>query len=157
MRTLAHALIHGRYVERGETTRIVVVPMADSGLPQQLVEAATPVPLDILAGRPTNLELGDAGLSVDLCFSGPPVRCSFPWEAVVAVQGPGDGGGVALVQTLVVTVATVMEDHTLRPASTDRYAGAADGSDALEQPTPEPPPAPGSRGRGRFQVIRGDK
>ena len=113
MRTLAHSLVERRYVEQGKTTRIVVVPHRESGLPDSLIEAAQPVPLDLLAGRPVNLELDDQGLSADICFAGPPVRCSFPWESVVAVQ---DGSG-SLVQTLIVTVATVMEDRSVRPVA----------------------------------------
>jgi len=109
MRTLAHALIQRRYVEKGMTTRFITLPIPDSGLPQSLVEAGQPVTLDILAGRPVNLELSDAGLRVDLCFSGPPQRCRLPWHAILATQDlSGD-----LVQTTVVTVATVMEDSSL--------------------------------------------
>jgi hypothetical protein len=109
MRTLAHALIQRRYVEKGMTTRFITLPIPDSGLPQTLVQAGQPVTLDILAGRPVNLELSDAGLSVDLCFSGPPQRCQLPWQAILATQDlSGD-----LVQTTVVTVATVMEDNSL--------------------------------------------
>lgn len=171
MRTLAHALIHRRYVERGETTRIVVLPVPGCGLPQRLVDAAQPVPLDLLAGRPTNLVLDDDGISVDLCFGGPAARCRFPWEAVMAVQGAEDeaGGpdtGVAgkLLQTLIVTVATVMEDHSIRPASAEHFASLAG---AAESPAPGSSPPPdhshtprGPRPRGgrpRFQVITGKK
>ena len=109
MRTLAHALIQRRYVEKGMTTRFITLPIPDSGLPQSLVEAGQPVTLDILAGRPVNLELSDAGLSVDLCFDGPSQRCQLPWEALLAVQDLSDD----LVQTTVVTVATIMENGAL--------------------------------------------
>ena len=113
MRTLAHQLVEKRYVELGETTRIVVLPLTETGLPQHLVDPGQPVPLDLLAGRPVNLVLDEEGLSADLCFQGPPVRCRFPWEAVIAVQDPSGN----LVQTLVVTVATVMADESIKPTS----------------------------------------
>lgn len=109
MRTLAHALIHRRYIEKGLTTRFITLPLPESGLPQNIVQEGQPVTLDILAGRPVNLELEQQGMSVDLCFDGPPVRCTFPWQAVLATQ---DASG-ELVQTTVVTVATVMEDNSL--------------------------------------------
>jgi stringent starvation protein B len=173
MRTLAHALIHRRYVEQGETTRIVVLPVPDCGLPQRLVDAAQPVPLDILAGRPTNLVLDDDGVSVDLCFGGPAVRCRFPWEAVMAVQGADTadagvdvGASAKLLQTLVVTVATVMEDHTIRPASAEHFASLA-GAEESPAPGSSPPPEHPHTPRGprprlggakpRFQVITGKK
>ena len=111
MKTLAQALIERRYLEQGRTTRVVVLPLPHSGLPEELIEAGQPVSLDILSGRPVNLHLDREGLAVDLCFTGPPVRCSFPWEAVVAAQSPTDD----LIQTLVVTVASVMEDGSLQP------------------------------------------
>lgn len=172
MRTLAHAMILRRYVERGETTRIVVLPVPDCGLPQRLVDAGQPVPLDILAGRPTNLLLDDDGVSVDLCFGGPAVRCRFPWEAVMAVQGleeegggPDPGVSGKLLQTLIVTVATVMEDHSIRPASAEHFASLAGASESPapgSSPPPEhphgPPRGPRPRaGRPRFQVITGKK
>jgi hypothetical protein len=171
MRTLAHALIQRRYVERGETTRIVVLPVPDCGLPQRLVDGGQPVPLDILAGRPTNLVLDDDGISVDLCFGGPAVRCRFPWEAVMAVQGADDADvdvSGKLLQTLVVTVATVMEDHSVRPASAEHFAslaGAAESPAPGSSPPPEHPHTPrgprprsgGASGKPRFQVITGKK
>lgn len=116
MRTLAHALVQQRFVDRGETTRIVVMPLPDSGLPNHLIKAGQPVPLDLLAGKPVHLELDDIELGADLCFQGPPIRCTFPWESVIAVQ---DKSGT-LIQTLVVTVATVMEDKSIQPSSRDR-------------------------------------
>jgi hypothetical protein len=110
MRTLAHALIQKRFVEKGDTTRLIVLPVPESGLPDTLVEAGQPVTLDLLSGRPVNLTLGEKGLEADLCFAGPPVHCTFPWEAVLATQ---DTSGT-LVQTMVVTIATVMEDSSLQ-------------------------------------------
>lgn len=106
---LALELIRVRYVENRATTRVVVAPLPGSGLPAALVEAGQPVMLDLLAGRPVNLELDETGLSADLCFTGPPVRCRFPWTAVLAVQTP-EG---TLAQTLVVTMSMVMEDGSL--------------------------------------------
>jgi len=133
MHTLARNLIHDRYVEKGETTRIVVLPLPQSGLPSQLVEAKQPVPLDLLADRPVNLQLTDEGMAADLCFAGPPQRCYFPWETVIAVQ---DSTG-ELIQTVVVAMALVMEDNSLTLLSSDHFAGVApmDGP----QPTPAPP------------------
>lgn len=116
MRPLAQAQVQQRFVERGETTRIVVMPLPDSGLPMHLIEAGQPVPLDLLAGKPVRLELDETGLAADLCFQGPPVRCTFPWESVIAVQ---DTTG-SLIQTLVVTVAMVMEDRSIKPSSPGR-------------------------------------
>ena len=106
---LARKLIQERYVENGSTTQVVVAPLPDSGLPGSFLEAGQPVRLDILAGRPVNLALDNQGFSADLCFSGPPVTCRFPWTAVLAVQTP-EG---SLAKTLVVTMAMVMGDGSL--------------------------------------------
>lgn len=124
LRPKARALIQRRYVERGATTRIVVAPMPGSGLPGDLIEKALPVPLDLLTGRPVNLELSDEGLEADLCFGGPPVRCTLPWSAVLAVQ---EDAGEELEQTLVVTLALRMEDDSLvpvRPLDAEEPEGA---------------------------------
>lgn len=129
MKTMAQALIERRYVQQGRTTRVVVLPLPDSGMPQELVEAGQPVPLDLLSGRPVNLELDEQGLEANLCFAGPPVRCSFPWEAVIAAQDLSD----ELVQTLVVTVAAVMEDGSLRPTE-----GEPPSDEAPEQASGQP-------------------
>ncbi len=136
MKTLAHTLIQLRYVEGGATTRFVVLPIPDSGLPRSLVDAGRPVPLDLLTGRPVNLKLDEEGLEADLCFEGPPVHCRFPWEAVVATQ---DASG-ELVQTLVVTVATVMEDSSLRPTSIGVDEEAELGASIEQQSTSRPRP-----------------
>jgi len=147
MRTKAHAIIQRRYVEQGNTTRFVVLPLPGGGLPADLVDGAQPVTLDLLAGRPVNLELDDEGLSADLCFGGPPTRCSFPWESVVAVQ---DSSG-QLVPTLVVTVAMVMEDDTVEAATgaagPDSPMTVLEGGGAGPEATPDHRPV--------FEVIDG--
>jgi len=134
MKTKAQSLITLRYVERGETTRIVVLPTERSGVPKAHVDAGKPLPLDLLAGRPINLELDDDGLSAELCFEGPPIRCEFPWASVVAVQG--DDG--SLVPTVVVTMAVKMEDESLVPVE--------HGTNEPEPELPDSaPPGPGLR------------
>ncbi len=141
MQPLAHRLIRQRYLERGATTRIVVLPLPGSGLPPALVEAGKPIPLDLLAGRPVNLELDDQGLSADLCFAGPPVRCRLPWSAVAAVQG-ADG---ELVETMTLAVALIMEDGSLSLAQLDEECGA----EAPATPLPAAPP--------RMVAIKGQR
>lgn len=135
MKTKAHALVQRRYVDRGKTTRIVVLPAPGTGLPAGLLEGGRPVPLDLLAGRPVNLHLDDEGMSVDLCFDGPPTRCTLPWATVVAVQSEESE---ELVQTLAVTVAVRMEDDSLRPVGTAEDAQPFE----PEEPAPKTPSGP---------------
>jgi hypothetical protein len=111
VRTLAESLIRRRYIDRGDTTKIIVVPVPGCGLPDQFIEAGIPVPIDLLAGRPINIDMDNDGIGVDLCFNGPPARCRFPWWSVLLVQ---DVSGKP-VQTQVVTVAMVMEDGSRVP------------------------------------------
>lgn len=166
MRTMARALITRRYVEQGNTTRIVVLPLAESGLPQSLVETGHPVPIDLLAGRPVNLDMDEEGLSADLCFAGPPVRCNFPWEAILAVQSPqGD-----IVQTLVVTIAMVMEDESVRPGTMDRLSNFEGKPEMISSPiahatpsmvlldgTGDSPNNNSKEKRPQLKIINGDK
>jgi hypothetical protein len=143
MNPLARKLIQQRYLDRGTSTRMVVLPLPGCGLPEGLVDAAQPVTLDLLVGRPVNLELDDESLWADLCFSGPPVRCCFPWSGIAAVQGPDD----TLVETLAVAIAVVMEDGGLSLASplpTDLPESTA----PAEEPTPQMVAIPG-RAMGR--------
>ncbi len=130
MRTKAHALIQRRYIEKGNTTRIVVLPLIDSGLPEELVHAGQPIPLDLLAGRPVNLALYETSLEADLCFGGSPIRCTFPWTAVIAAQDEWGN----LEQTLTMTVAVRMEDDSLSPTQLPNFPPSASERDETEQP-----------------------
>ncbi len=85
MRTLAQKVIEEAYVKRGLTVRLLILPAAETNLPEYLVREEQPVTIDLLANRPINLVMDNAGLKADLCFEGPPIRCEFGWHHILMV------------------------------------------------------------------------
>lgn len=111
LRTLAQAMIEERYFDHGQTTKIVVLPHTGDGLPIPFTTVRSPIPIDLMANRPTHLKFSTEGVGVDLCFgSDPPTPCFFQWDHVLAVQ---DLEG-SLVSVTAITVSTIMEDRSIQ-------------------------------------------
>lgn len=74
----------------GEVIRLHVIVNSNQGIPDSFPELSI-IPIDVLPNRPLNLEFDEDSMSIDLCFMGPPQRCRFRWDDIVAVSQKSEG------------------------------------------------------------------
>lgn len=126
-RPLAWKLIEKRYIKKGKTTKIAVLPIPNTGLPEELTNKNKAVVLKIRAGRPVNLQMTENGISGEWCFNHNPITklCSFPWHAILFVQSPIEED--AYILTTYSSLVMMMEDGSTNIFNTEEIDEASRG------------------------------
>lgn len=92
--------------DKGQTPRLLVLgDRPGVVLPQSVIKShdGRPITIDLDPTYPMNPEFYDGsngiGMRVTLAFSGHIQQCSFPWNAMLAVQNREDGSGFVRLVT----------------------------------------------------------